>query len=216
MEESDLSGLKHKARNVSYLYRVAMVFAAAPLVFGLFLFLLWLVSQENDIALLGFLTIIAGLISVSVALVLFLVYLVIAIYRKMPTGRVIASFFFGLFLILVNFPAAFACISIADYIMSIYILTVENDGDGSISDIHITGPGVDTHIGLLNPGQKQVLRLHIKGDGTLVFSAESSGEELSGTIQEYVTAGLIESNDNKLIFKNYNKYEVEVRAQIPD
>lgn len=216
MEESDLSGLKHKARNVSYLYRVAMVFAAAPLVFGLFLFLLWLVSQDNDIALLGFLTIIAGLISVSVALVLFLVYLVIAIYRKMPTGRVIASFFFGLFLILVNFPIAFACISIADYIMSTYILTVENSSASGISDIHITGPGIDTQIGTLNPGETQVLRFHIKGDGELVFSANASGNELSGIIEDYVTGGPIASGDKKLIFTNNNEYEVKGRAQIFD
>jgi len=92
------------------LFRVAQVCWAAPLAIGLFVTLLFLLTRENALALIGFFTLVAGVGLFGIGLVCLVVFWCLLRNCSDDDRQKWSRRSWQLFgLMLLNFPIAFAC-----------------------------------------------------------------------------------------------------------
>jgi type IV secretory pathway VirB6-like protein len=185
----------------------ALVLSLGPLVVGVSIFLLWLLTRSPMLEVLGLLTIWGGFFSVLLALAAVIAYISEAIMAKERAGKIVLRAMIVLIAIIINFPAALACIAGSNYISSFYVLTVENRSSVPIQQVTISGGGITRNVGPILPGGKDRVKFRITSKDSLTFSASSNGLKIDGVLEDYITP---RSGANRtLAIMDGGKYVVE-------
>jgi hypothetical protein len=197
------------------LFICALVFSLWPLVIGVSIFFLWLLTRSSMFEYLGFLTIMGGLCSVVIAFVLWFIYVCVAIIAMERVGKIILNAVLVLVAIIINFPAALACIAGYDYINSLYMITVDNKSSTTIQQVTVSGSCTTTNLGPILPGGKKNVKFPAESEGPLFFSVSSNGLKIDGVLDEgYATRG--PGENTTLTIKDGGKYVVEGRPPFVD
>ena len=138
----------------------------------------------------GAYTLVIGPIVILIALIVIGYYRIRWYKGGLPRTKLLRNTILSFIIMFMNFPAALGIICCASYLMSEYILMIENHSQTSIDDINITAPGVDIVIEHISPGEQVVRKFHFDGDGILEIHVEISGKKHRETIEGYVTGGM--------------------------
>jgi hypothetical protein len=204
-------GIKMPGKSI---FICALIFSLWPLVIGVSIFVLWLLTRWEILEILGAFTIYGGIISVILAFVALIGYIIAAVKAKAGLKKVALHAVIVLAAIIINFPAAMVCVLGVDYISSIYVLTIENRTTFAIQQVTISGGGFTWNIGPIMPGDKGHIEFHIAFEGSLLFSAISNGNKIDGVLEGYVTSGL--RIQRTLTIMDGGKYLIDGKPPVAD
>lgn len=172
--------------------RLALFCGAAPLVTGVSIFALWLVTRWPWLMAAGAVTIAAGL-------VLFLIGLGAlafdASHRRPRFAKTLS-----LVLLLLNFPVAIGIVQGVIYLETTYRVEVRNESTRPLEHVRLVGPDCDRDLGRILPGAAASARLSFGGDGMLELRLLQAGTERREVIDHYVTHTL--SGDATVIVRD--------------
>lgn len=171
-------------------YRIALICGALPLLLGVGIFLLWLATRRDALA-------IAGIYLIYLGLALFVVGLAaLAVYgrkasrsREISRGKLLGNLATALVLLLANFPVAWGIIGGVVAIESRYLVVVHNESSRPLSQVRVSGGGASVAIFSIPPNDSTERSLWFQSDGELKFEAALEGRKLTQTIEGYVTHG---------------------------
>jgi hypothetical protein len=207
----ETSGIKMPGKAI---FICALIFSLWPLVVGVSVFLLWWLTRWQILEMLGAFTIYGGIISVLLAFVAVVGYIIVAVKARVLLKKVALNAVIVLIAIIINFPAAFACIVGVDYISSIYALTIENRSSATIQQLTISGRDTIWSIGPILPGGKDHVKFRITFEGSLTFSASSNGNKIDGVLEGYVTSGC--GGQRTLEIEDGGKYLIDGKPPVID
>jgi hypothetical protein len=194
---------------------LALVLSLGPLTVGVSIFLLWWLTRSFIFESLGFYTILGGLISVSLAFITVIGYAIVALRAKESTVKVAIRAAIVLTVILINFPAALACLVGYDYTSSLYVLTVENKSSVTIQRVTVSGSCTTTNLGPISPGGKKHIKFYAESEGPLLFSVSSNDLKIDGVLDVgYATR--VPGENTTLTIKDGGKYVVEGQPPFVD
>jgi hypothetical protein len=182
---------KRAKGEMSRTYRIATICGATPLLVGVVIFLLWLVTRWDWLMAAGMFTIYGGvamLLFGAIALVRFC-WLALGT-PDFPRRRLWVSAVWCAALLLSNFPVAAAIVVGAVSIETRYVVTVHNSSSRPLTDVRVSGGGCEVDFGTVAPGVTVRRSFWVRCDGTLVFHAASGFTRYNETIDGYVTNGM--------------------------
>jgi hypothetical protein len=168
-------------------YRVALLCGTVPLVVGLSVFLLWLLTRADGLMLLGVFVLFGGLAFFAVGVLALGRYCWLAFRESRLPARFWAATIACALLLLSNFPAAGAIMYAADALHSRYTVVVRNESGRPLEDVRVTGGGCEVVFGLIAPGDDEQRSFWIQHDGVLRIRADGLAEQ---PISGYVTNGM--------------------------
>ena len=169
-------------------FRVALICGVLPLLFGVSIFLLWLVTRWDWLEMAGVFTLFGGV-------ALFLVG-AIALARfcwrshrspERPQKRLWLSTLGCAALLLSNFPIAGGIIATVIAITTLHTVVIHNASQQSLTGVRVFGGGCEEDFGSIPPGGIVRRSFWIQHDGTLEFCAVSGATTHTKTIDGYVT-----------------------------
>jgi hypothetical protein len=176
---------------MSRAYKVAVACGTIPLVFGISLFLVWLITRQD--ILLG-----AGVFAAYGCLGIFAVGLLALVYffwagsrtpgvdRSHLRRKTIAC---GV-LLFSNLPVGAAVGAATFALVTRYTVVVENATSVSLEDARVFGGGCDESFGSILPGERAQQSLWFKTDGVLVFTGRLQNTVYEETVEGYVTGAM--------------------------
>lgn len=173
------------------LRRFALIAGALPLVLGLLVMVSFAVTEASWLMLVGVLLIYFGLVSVALGAGALIWSVAAARKRNIsrPAG-ILHSAWFAALVLLLNFPAAYACLYVGSMIATKYRVAVQNDTSGSLESARILGGGCDLRLGDIPPHETRNSTCWIGHDDSLRFLYGEHGQEHTVTIDGYVTNGM--------------------------
>jgi len=169
-------------------YRAALVCGAAPLLTGISIFLLWLVTRWDSLMLAGLHTIYAGLAAFAVGCIALTIYLWRAFRSPDADQRRVRNATLACGgLLLVNFPVAFGIVAAVIDIESRYTVVIHNDSGQPLEDVRVFGGGCDKSLGSIAPGDTVRRRLRFDTDGELRLHATIGTTDIDEVIDGYIT-----------------------------
>jgi len=157
-------------------YGIALTCGAVPLLAGISIFALWLVTRTGGIAIL-----LVG--SVSLARFFWLG----SRMPGFPRRRLWLSTVGGASLLLSNFPVAGGISAAVIAIETRYTVVVHNASRQALDSVSVVGGGCDEFLGSIRPGGDARQSFWIQHDGELEFRATSGTTVYRETIEGYVT-----------------------------
>ncbi len=172
-------------------FRVAVLSGLLPLLVGVSLFVLWIISRWDWLMVGGFVTLYGGLVSFLIGVVALTCYCWAACRSADPPRRKwIPSALACAALLLSNFPTAGGIIAAVIAIETSYSVIVHNASQQALSDVWVYGGGCEADLGTIPPGGLARRSLWINRDGKLEFCAVSSSTTRHMIIDGYVTNGI--------------------------
>ena len=193
----------------------AVACGALPMVCGVAALVVFLLSEADADSIVetwmnvGTLILIGGLVLFCLGLVTLGVYLLKGRRQGVPGRDLAQNSLMTFILLLVNFPAALACIWVAGASITRVRINLVNESTTVVEDLNITWPGGDKYVGDLGPLDKAKLSFLVSGDGTVDFTARQGGESCEGNLIGYVTPNMGETND--AVFLGDCQVSVEMR-----
>jgi len=173
---------------MSLSYRIALSCGALPLVVGISVFVLWLVTRWDSLMPIG-----ATVIGVGVVFFLVGITALVRFYLT-PRERAIgllrssgASTWIAALLLLSNFPVALALVFAAMRIETAYIVEVRNESPQVLEGVRVFGGGCDVSLDAIPQGEAESRWLWIRGDGQLELQVRVEGEQQTTLIDGYVS-----------------------------
>lgn len=171
-------------------YRVAFVCGAAPLLAGISVFLLWLLTRWGPLMVTGVLTICAGFGAFVMGCIALAIYCWRGLRSRDSNRRPVwLPTFVCAGLLLVNFPVAFGIVEAVIDVEMRYVVVIHNASGQPLDDVRVFGGGCDESFGSLAPGKTVRRRLRFRTDGDLQFRAVSGTTTLEANAG-YVTRDL--------------------------
>ena len=171
-------------------YKIALFCGLAPLIAGM-LILLGCITSEADIF------IVAGLFNIFIGLVLFVIGVIsLGFYIKetkpFSANGKLKSVIIAMLLLLVNFPAAAACVYAVIYIKTSSLIQVDNQSAIPISDVRLeygehSMPLDKFNKNTIMPYSKYKKRLKFKREGSVNYSFYIEDQYQEGVLLGYVT-----------------------------
>jgi len=160
-------------------YRIALVCGALPLVTGISIFLLWLLTRWQWLMIAGFITVIGGIALFLTGVVMLANYCWIAFRTPGLSKRRVWWLSAGSTVLLFsNFVAAGGIIRIVIGLETRYVVSVRNDSSQPLMNVMLTGGGCDIRFGTVPSGGFEVCSAWIPNEGKLEFRATGpSGEQ---------------------------------------
>lgn len=150
--------------------RIAYACAIVPMVTGISIYLLWLITDWDALEMVGLYTIVFGFAFFVMGMVALLAALYVA--RKIP-GLDRKAFnnraWMAAGLLFVNFPICISITAAASYSMSAYRLTLDNQSGEDLHNLKITGGGTEESIPSLPSGKSVKRTLHFQQEGALTL-----------------------------------------------
>lgn len=176
-------------------YRLALICGALPLVVGIGIFLLWLVTDWNGLRIAGIVMIYGGLVIFALgagALARFwwLTFRPNELPPDWPRRRVRRSTTLCALLLLSNFPMAGGIIVAAIALDTRFAVVIHNNSQQPLESVRVSGGGCDISFGSIPPGGVARRSFWIHTDGELVFQATSGTTSHKEIIAGYVTNGM--------------------------
>jgi hypothetical protein len=138
-------------------YRIAKFCAVAPLIAGVGVFLLWILTGAQPLPVIGLFLIPAGCILVLIGAIYLSAYLIIECKARGGFNRPLArQALIGAGLLLVNFPAAYACAGSAIYLMDFRLVRVINRSSTPIESFIVVDPLGSHELGPISPQQSVI------------------------------------------------------------
>lgn len=169
-------------------YRVALICGASPLLVGVSVFLLWLVTRWDWLMAAGMLTLYGGVAIFLVGALALARFCWLAFRSPDPRGRrpwLSALACAGL--LLVNVPVAGGIVAAAIAIETRYTVVVHNTSPQPLESVRVFGGGCDESLGSIPPGGFARRSFWIQRDGELRFRALRGAVIHTKTIDGYVT-----------------------------
>ena len=169
-------------------YRVALICGALPLLVGISIFLLWLLTRWDWLMLAGLFTLYGGLAifligSISLGRFCWLAFRATELSQR----RLWISTLGCAALLLSNFPAAVAIIATGIAIETRYTVVVHNASSEPVSDVQVFGGGCEANFGTIAPGETAERSFWIQRDGTLKMCAVIDSKTHTNVVDGYVT-----------------------------
>lgn len=165
-------------------YWIALFCGIAPLSAGLASFGLWLLTGFGVLPLVGLLLIPVGCVCFLIGSACLIAYVVNqrAVFHTFTWPLLKRATIAALFL-LINFPAAYACVKASDLFVGTSLVRVVNQSSTTINSFIFDGPNERHQFGPLAPGQTTSYRF--QGDSELpygMYEMNQSGKDLKGSI----------------------------------
>ena len=169
-------------------YRLALVCGAFPLLIGVSIFVLWLITRWDWLMMAGIFTFYGG-VAVFLVGVLALAHYCWLAFRmpNIPRRRLWLSTLACAGLLLLNFPVAGGIAAAAIAIETCYTVVVHNASHQPLENVRVFGGGCDAHLGAIPPGSTVRQSFWIKHEGELEFRALGGTTSYEKTIDGYVT-----------------------------
>jgi len=169
-------------------YRIVLICWALPLIAGVAIFVLWLLTRWEGWVLAGVVNLYVGLAGVIIGGVA----LVVFCWLGQPTleplaGRTRRRAIVGGLLLVSNFPVAAAIIAAVVAIESLYTVVVHNASPAPLDQVRVSGGGVEVSFGSLAPGATARRSFWVQHEGSLTFEAISGASRYTALVDEYVT-----------------------------
>jgi len=195
-----MDGAERAPRSFRVWLMTAVVCGALPMVVGAVVLVVFLLSEATAYSFetwveVGVAILIGGLVLFCVGLVTLGVYLLKG-RRQGVTGKNLAqNTIMTLFLLMMNFPAALACMWVAGDSISHVRLHLVNESATVVEDLNITWPGGEKNIGDLGPLDRAEISFLVSVDGSVDFTARQGGKSCHGELIGYVTTNMGETDD---------------------
>jgi hypothetical protein len=173
------------------LYQLAIVCGALPLLTGISIFVLWVITKKPWLTEAGLYTLSGGAALLLIGAVALACFCWNA-FRKpnTPSRRLWLATLACAGLLLSNFPVAGGIILAVLHLESRYVVVVHNASPLPLTKVRVVGGGCERDFGTIRPG-RQAQRTHwIKQDGHLKFHAVQGPKTHDQLIDEYITPGL--------------------------
>lgn len=172
-------------------FRIALLCGLLPLLVGVSLFVLWLITRWDWLMVGGFLTLYGGLASFLIGAIALTRYCWAACRSANPPRRKwIPAALACAALLLSNFPTAGGIIAGVIAIKTCYSVIVHNASQHALRDVRVCGGGCDADLGTIPPGGLARRSFWIQRDGELEFLAVSGSTTRHMIIDGYVTNGM--------------------------
>jgi hypothetical protein len=172
-------------------YRVALICGALPLLTGVSIFLLWLVTRWEWLMFAGVFTLYGGLAVFCIGALALARFCWLAFRTpEQPRRRLWLSTLGCAALLLSNFPVAVGIVSSVLQIETRYTVTVRNGSPQPLSGVRVFGGGCEADFGTIPPGGSVRRSFWIQHDDQLEFRALSGATMHAETIDGYVTNSL--------------------------
>ena len=189
-------------------YRIALFCGGFPLIAGISIFLLWCFVRWDVLMGCGMVNILVGLILFLIGTVFLLRFLSDACeFKRIKERRVFFQLIVAGSLLFSNFPVAVALVVAADRVMTRYVVTIVNESNQRIDDLHLTGGGIDANFGNILPGTSKTRGFNIKREGEVIYTGISGGKPVRGTVNAYFASDM--GGDITMIFKPDGTVETE-------
>ncbi len=172
-------------------YRNAVICGAVPLIVGVSVFLLWLVTRWDQLMTAGVATLYAG------AFMLLIGVLELARYGwlglktpEFPRRKLWRSTLGVAALLMANPPVAAGVAFAAISVDTRYTVVVHNNTLQPLINARVFGGNCDETLSTIAPGDKARHSFRIECEGELKFSAAGGATIYTGTIDGYVTNNL--------------------------
>jgi hypothetical protein len=171
-------------------YRLAMFCGASPLLVGVSIFVLWLLTRWDLLMIAGILTLAAGPVLCAFAFLNLSHFLWLARREPdlSPRRRRLAVFWCGS-LLLANFPVAVGIIYAVIEIESAYTVVIHNGSAQPLDGVRVGGGGCDVYFGSIPPQGVARRSFWIQHDGELSFHATSGTIFYALSPLGYITNG---------------------------
>ncbi|MFI5458362.1 MAG: hypothetical protein ACHRXM_23275 [Isosphaerales bacterium] len=169
-------------------YRVALICGAVPLVFGVSIFLLWLITHWDWLMMAGIFTLYSGLVIFAVGVIALARFHWLALRtpdvlrRRLRLATLVCA---GL--LLANLLIAGAIIATVVATQTAYTVAVHNTSPQPLDRVRVFGGGCDASFGSIPPQNVARRSFWIQHDGELEFQAVSGTTSYAKTIDGYVT-----------------------------
>jgi hypothetical protein len=182
---------------MTLLYLLALVCGLVPLVTGISIFFLWKELRWPWLMEAGQWTLLGGLLLFVIGMLCLVLYIARSrAERQTSIGRLARQSVLPLCLLLVNFPVAVVLAMAAIDLETRYDLAVHNESQARVTDLALSGGGIDSDLGSLDPGTHLRLSFRIRGEGRLDLTFVQNSSRFETIVDGYVTTGL---GGNKLI-----------------
>ncbi len=160
---------------------------ASPLVAGVSVFLLWVLTRRDWLMGAGLFVLFVGLALFAVGTLALARFCWLALRAGEPPPGFWRSTAFAAALLLSNFPAAGAIIWKVDDLYTRYTVVVRNATGNTLEDVRVSGGGCEAVFGAIAPGDEARRSFLIQHDGQLEIHADGLRRQ---TIVGYVTNSL--------------------------
>ncbi len=172
-------------------YWVALICGACPLLIGVSIFVLWLITRRDWLMMAGIYTLYGGVAIFSIGVLTLARFSWLAFRTpSLPRRRLWLSTLACAGLLLLNFPVAAAITSAAITIATRYTVIVHNVLQQPLKNVRVFGGGSDEFLGSIPPGGTVRQSFSIQHDGELKFHALRGTISFTKTIDGYVTSGI--------------------------
>ena len=172
-------------------YRLALVCGAFPLLIGVSIFVLWLITRWDWLMMAGICTLYGGVAIFLVGVLAIARFCWLAFRTpNLPRRRLWLSTLACAGLLLLNFPVAGGITAAAIAIETRYTVVVHNGSQQPLDGVRVFGGGCDESLGSIPPGGIARQSFWIQHDGELKFRALSGTTIHAKTIDGYVTNGM--------------------------
>lgn len=176
---------------MSRAYRVALICGALPLLVGISIFVLWLITRWDWLMLAGIYTLYGGVAIFLIGAFALARFCWLAFRTSdLPRRRLWLSTFACSGLLLSNFPVAGGITAAAVVIATRYTVVIHNRAHVPLRDVRVFGGGHDESFGTVPPGGIVQDSFWIQQDDTLQFRARSGTTVYAKTIDDYVTQNM--------------------------
>ncbi len=172
--------------------RIAKVCALLPLISGILVLALWLATKWNWLQLAGLLVLMGGGFLFLVGVIALILYEIAQPAKEWtellswsPTTK-------WALILMLNWPAAFGCIIVAETISGRFQLEVHNESAEVIDEILIFGTGsVECHetLGPISGGGMDKMSFWLNGEGSVQYRVKIGDALQEGTLIGYVSSG---------------------------
>jgi hypothetical protein len=173
-------------------YRNAVICGAVPLIVGVSVFLLWLVTRWDQLMMAGVATLYAGSFMLLVGVLELARYGWLGLKTpEFPHRKLRRTALGAAALLLLNPPVAAGLVYTAVFIETLYTVVVDNQTQRPLTGVRIFGSGnCDESIGTIAPGGKARRSFQIECEGALNFNATGGSTIYTGIIDGYVTSNM--------------------------
>ena len=186
------SPVTRSSRRTNRTIAAALVCAMLPMSAGLLVTVLWLFTRSPSLKFIGFLVIVAGGFLFLAGGICCVVYIFESIAGARPTHRWLPRLALATLLLLLNFPLAHACITMA----KMSRVRVMNNSAGAIKSFIVRDPrGSTWQLGPIAAGRSTSKWMTFDGEGAVTYTATTQLPRgtinTGGTINPYISHSML-------------------------
>jgi len=189
------------------LLKVSVALVSIPLVLGVSIFILWLLTKWGILTLAGIFTIEGGLVCVVIGIILLIIYNIVR--KKSGLSVALKQNLIVMSIVALNFIVGIFIIYLFLSMVTQYVLVIDNQSTAPIEQIKVYGTGGSSPdyftIPILKSVQRIRRKIYFRHEGSLEFTAKRKNKLTQGVIECYVTIN--NGGGAKLVF-NEADYKV--------